>query len=241
MPGSSPIEELTAAIDDIQRAINKINDNAGYAHIKQPLGTVADTLSQQLKAMRDLFQPQASTAPQNTQLQQDTWPRAQIVPGPKSPLQRVKLPIIRIAPVTMTEAPPQDAHVQVPSDPTATVHVEPADPPSVTMPAGGNTSHQNPIVPITGQFQRVKPKQGSKQKPKPANNITQEPILLPSQVVIPVNSQQIIALPTKIRSQHSYWPLTLTEIKKLPSATIKRVGMKFIDNKDPADVCTGII
>ena len=239
MPGSSPIEELTAAIDDIQRAINKINDNAGYAHIKQPLGTVADTLTQQLKAMRDLFQPQASTAPQNTQMQQETWPRAQIVPGPKAPLQRVKLPSIQSAPVTIVEAPPQGAHLQAPSDPVVTLHVAPADPPSVTLPIGGNTTNQNSI---TGQFQRVKTKQGSKQKqPKPANNITQEPILVPSQVVIPVNSQQIIALPTKTKSQHSYWPLTLTEIKKLPSATIKKVGMKFIDNKDPADVCAGIV
>jgi hypothetical protein len=132
-------------------------------------------------------------------------------------------------------------HVQAPSNPIATLHMAPADPPSVTLSIGGNTTHQNSITQITGQFQRVKMKRGSKQKSKPADDITQEPIPLPSQVVIPVNSQQIIALPTKIKSQHSYWPLTLTEIKKLPSATIKRVGMKFIDNKDPADVCAGII
>ena len=86
-------------------------------------------------------------------------------------------------------------------------------------------------------------KQGVKQhnKSTPANKRSTAPTSVPSQVVIPVSSQQVIALPTRTASRNSYWDLTAAEIKKLPHATIKRIGMKFIDDKDPADTCTGTV
>ena len=57
MPGSSPLEELTAVIEDATRVLKKLLVNPSSAHISQPVSDAAATLSEQLRAMRDLFQP----------------------------------------------------------------------------------------------------------------------------------------------------------------------------------------
>ena len=246
MPGSSPLEELTAAIDEVQRAINKLSDNAGYVHIKQPLSTVSDILSHQLRTMRDLFQPPPppppppSTVPQATQGPQGIWPRAQVL-GPQAPLQRVNTPQALTDPAT-TVTPACNQGTQVPAaHPGVRAHVTPAGRLPAQTEIGATSPDLSLQTPTTSQFQRVKKQTRKQSKAKPDNSSNIVPSVTPSQVVVSVNSQQVIALPARSKSKNSYWPLTASEIKKLPQATIKRIGMKFLDDKDPTDVCTGVV
>ena len=55
MPGSSPLEELTAVIEDAKRVLTKLLVNPLSAHSSQPISDAAATLSEQLVATRDLF------------------------------------------------------------------------------------------------------------------------------------------------------------------------------------------
>ncbi len=64
MLGSSPLQKLTAAIEDATRVLKNLFVNQFSAHISQPGSDAAATLSEQLCAMRDLFQP-PSTATNN--------------------------------------------------------------------------------------------------------------------------------------------------------------------------------
>ena len=57
MPGSSPIEELTAAFGDIERALLRIADTPALANSRQPITDAATTVSQQIRAVTGLFQP----------------------------------------------------------------------------------------------------------------------------------------------------------------------------------------
>ena len=59
-------------------------------------------------------------------------------------------------------------------------------------------------------------------------------------VNIPVSTNQIISMPPKTRA-HVYLALSPAEINKLSRATIKCIGMQFIDNKDPNDTATGTV
>ena len=57
MPGSSPIEELTAALGDIERALLRIADTPALANSRQPITDAATTMSQQIRAVTGLFRP----------------------------------------------------------------------------------------------------------------------------------------------------------------------------------------
>ena len=57
MPGSSPIEELTAALGDIERALLRIADTPALANSRQPITDAATTVSQQIRAVTSLFRP----------------------------------------------------------------------------------------------------------------------------------------------------------------------------------------
>ena len=67
------------------------------------------------------------------------------------------------------------------------------------------------------------------------------PIQPSNSIVIPLRINQPVRLPSKPRTQHSYLILSPAEVKQTSKPNIKCVGMKFIDDKDPNDVATGIV
>ena len=80
MPGSSPIEELTAAVEEVRRVLSKLYTSNADPAGRQPLNEVEAILAEQLQAVRQLFQPTPLTAhDQRVQPQpsSDIWPRGQ--------------------------------------------------------------------------------------------------------------------------------------------------------------------
>ena len=57
MPDSSPIEELTAALGDIERALLRKADTPALANSRQPITDAATTVSQTIRAVTSLFRP----------------------------------------------------------------------------------------------------------------------------------------------------------------------------------------
>ena len=55
MPGSSPIEELTAARGDIELAQQRITDTPALANSQQSITDAAPTASQQIRVVTLLF------------------------------------------------------------------------------------------------------------------------------------------------------------------------------------------
>ena len=105
MPGSSPIEELTAAVESVKRILNKLLSTEAGANSRQPLQEAEATLAEQLSTIRQLFQPNPPDAHEQIWVQQlppDTWPRGQQL----QPLQQHQLllqtPTSGIAPRTAT-------------------------------------------------------------------------------------------------------------------------------------------
>jgi hypothetical protein len=80
MPGSSPIEELIAAVEDVRRVLTKMFVSNADPAGRQPLQEAESILAEQLQAVRQLFQPIPPAAhEQRVQLQPSsgTWPRGQ--------------------------------------------------------------------------------------------------------------------------------------------------------------------
>ena len=57
MPGSSPIEELTAAVESVKRILNKLLSAEAGPNSRQPLQEAEATLAEQVSTIRQLFQP----------------------------------------------------------------------------------------------------------------------------------------------------------------------------------------
>ena len=62
MPGSSPIEELTAAVESVKRILNKLLSAEAGSNSRQPLQEAEATLAEQLSTIRQLFQPNSPDA-----------------------------------------------------------------------------------------------------------------------------------------------------------------------------------
>ncbi len=79
MPGSSPIEELTAAVEDIRRILTNLSKSNVDPSGHQPVQETKAILAEQLQAVRQLFQLNPlPTHDQRVQSQQSTtWPRGQ--------------------------------------------------------------------------------------------------------------------------------------------------------------------
>ena len=60
LPGSSPLEELTA-IEDTKRILGRLLKNIAGAEIHQPISDAAESLSEQFRLMRDIFQRQPAS------------------------------------------------------------------------------------------------------------------------------------------------------------------------------------
>jgi hypothetical protein len=90
MPGTSPIEVLSAAITDITEALKLMADNAQMAAHRQPIDTIAKSISQQLKELGAMFQP----AEQSTRDIEGIFSAA---------------PLVQPQPILLLSAPPPNA------------------------------------------------------------------------------------------------------------------------------------
>jgi hypothetical protein len=63
MPGSSPLEHVTAATTDLERAILVLAQAPGNQHLQLPLGILGPQLAANLGALRDLYQTAAPLPP----------------------------------------------------------------------------------------------------------------------------------------------------------------------------------
>ena len=86
MPGSSPLGELTAAVEAVKRILVTLATNVDPTG-RQPLQEAEAILAEQLREVRQLFQPNLPTAHEQRVLQPpNTWPRGQQV-QPQQQLQ----------------------------------------------------------------------------------------------------------------------------------------------------------
>ena len=218
MPGSSPLEELTAVIEDAKRVLTKLLTNPLSAHSSQPISDAAATLSEQLHAMRDLFRP-PSAAP----IEPPTAPQQRVLPPQFPP--GIPLPCGR---------PPATLNVS-----WSDLNARPQSPIVIALPLPGaaiDTPAQTAHAPV----QRV----SNAQVPADINTTQPIPIIAPASIsplIIPFRPNQPISLPRKPRSQHSYFNLSPQEINAVAKPTFKRIGMQFTDDDDPDDIATGTV
>jgi hypothetical protein len=249
MPGSSPLEELTAVIEDATRVLKKLLVNPSSAHISQPVSDAAATLSEQLRAMRDLFQPPSTAISEPPMAAQHRVLPPQFPPGIPLPCGRppatlnVSWSDLNLQSQQSSATNASLLPVVAIAKPLQTVHAPVQRVPIAQPLIGANTpGHSTPTVPL----QRVR-----KQAPSAASNllkpstiITQPAVCLPASIsplVIPLRANQPISLPRKPRSQHSYFNLSPQEINNVPKPKFKRIGMQFIDDEDPDDIVTGTV
>ena len=222
MPGSSPLEEITAAVSDVRRILTKFLESPVGAHASQPL--IDEAMSDQLRDLRELFQP----------------PSAAHNIASTAPIQRVVAPLTPPGIPLPTQAPPTTLFVPTWSDlsqqsqtPVATAQLQ-------RVPAP--TSIQN-TAPVRKQRVSNKPPRqpANQQRSAPAHTTTSVVVPPASPLIIPLQSNQPVRLPPKPRTQHHYLNLSPAETKQVSKANIKCVGMQFIDDKDPDDTATGVV
>ena len=225
MPGSSPIEELTAAVESVKRILNKLLSTEAGANSRQPLQEAEATLAEQLSTIRQLFQPNPPDAHEQILVQQlppDTWPRGQQL----QPLQQHQLllqtPTSGIAPaLPLHTAPLQRVPVPLQRVPTT-------KPNTATTTSNNNNSPNTkarPIVMPTATHNTVTTNNNS-----PTTHVS--PIVI---------TAQKLNLPPKRVNKHNYHELTPSEIHKIPKTKFKCVGMQFTDDSDPLDTATGVV
>jgi hypothetical protein len=122
MPGSSPVEELTAAVNDVRSLLNKLSGT--HSHDLQP--DVDRLLAEQLRDVRTLFcQPAVDS------IHSDMWPRGQQVVPHESPHLRIADALPGTIPAPLQRVPT----VQIQRVPTAQLQrVQPNDPTSIIVP-----------------------------------------------------------------------------------------------------------
>jgi len=81
MPGSSVIEELTAAVESVRMALTKLTTTQADPTSRQPLQEAELVLAEQLRAVRQLFQPNVPAVEPEQRVAElpsaSTWPRGQ--------------------------------------------------------------------------------------------------------------------------------------------------------------------
>jgi len=199
MPGSSPIEELTAAITDIERALIRIADIPALAHSRQPITDAASTIANQIRGIADLFRPPPISI---TKLEPppgftlaDKGPPRSLVPS-----NTVQSVVAQINPVLQpTPATQSPATMQQQTAPLQRVYAA-APIPTTTASTAAN-----------------------------------------SQMIIPVQPNQVVTMPRKARSRHSYLVLSPAEIHRVTRVTVDCIGMQFSDDSDPTDSVVGTV
>ena len=149
MPGSSPIEELTAALSDIERALVRMTNTPALSNSRQPISEAATIVSQQIRAMAELFQKPQATIADTTAVPV----RAQAPPGftwadmgpPRSPAQQLySVPLWRVPAMSV---PVVNMHVPPPFQTGAT---QPLQAPLQRVPIG---NHLQPPIPAADPVQ----------------------------------------------------------------------------------------
>ena len=185
MPGSSHIEELTAAVTDVRNLLRTmVSENP---EILQPGVDIRQV--EQLREIRNLFSPPPTRNP-NT----DTWPRGQQIMPPSHNNLRI------------ADALPDHHPAPYQRVPTGQIQRVPTTPPQ-TLPA----------VPL----QRVQ-------------------VDVPAAIIIPLQPNQQVRPPLKLRNKHHYLELSNADINKLPKSTFNCIGKQFVDDEDPSDTTTGV-
>ena len=223
MPGSSPIEELTAAVESVKRILNKLLSTEAGSNSRQPLQEAEATLAEQLSTIRQLFQPNPPDAHEQRveqQLPPDTWPRGQQL----QPLQQHQL---------LLQTPPAGI---APALPLHTAPFQRVPVPLQRVPTTNNNNSNNNNSPNTKVSPIVIPATTHKAVQPTTNN--NSPTTHVSPIVISTRS---LNLPPKRFNKHTYHELTPSEIHKIPKTKFKCVGMQFTDDSDPRDTATGVM
>ena len=213
MPGSSPVEELTAAVESVKRILNKLLSAKAGSDNRQPLQEAEATLAEQLSTIRQLFQYDAQEQRVKHQ-PSDTWPR-----GQQLPLQQHQL---------LLQTPPSGI---APALPPHTAPLQRVPVPRQRVPTTTNNNNNSPnikarpIVMPTATHNTVTTNNNS-----PTTHV--RPIV--------INAQKL-NLPPKRVNKHNYHELTPSEIHKIPKTKFKCVGMQFTDDSDPLDTATGVV
>ena len=226
MPGTSLVEELTAAVEGVRRSLTKLLAGNSDPTARQPLQEAEEVLAEQLRAVRQLFQHTTPAVPELsvTELPSASiWPRGQLlqpVPQHQLVLQRAHtgiapaLPPDITAPLQRVPAVPRQRvqtpllqRVQTPPLQRVPVDTQPVVTPAAIVPSSNNnltTLHVDPIV-------------------------------------LPLRPNQPSCLPPRLRNMHQYFTLTPAEIHKVSKPKFKCVGMQFLDDADPQDTSTGVV
>ena len=215
MPGTSLIEELTAAVDGVRRSLAKLLSANTDPTTRQPLQEAEDILAEQLRAVRQLFQNTTPAEPEQRP-SAGTWPRGQ-----------------QLQPVHQHQLALQRAHTGIapalPPDTTAPLQRVPAATPLQRVPTASRQRVSVvalPAVPLTVV-------------PTLINN--NSPTVQVDPIVIPFRPNQPGCLPPKHMSMHQYFTLSPAEINKISKPKFKCVGMQFVDDVDPQDTSTGVV
>ena len=222
MPGSSPVEELSSAVQDVRRLLLKIADNSLSASQLD----VDTALAEQLRDARKLFLP--PTADGNNG---ELWPRGQQVPPHNPTHTRIADALPDTNPVPFQRVPTVQFQ-RVPIVPPQSVPIVP--PQRVPQP-------QIQRVQPTGQpnTPAMLPSPGQPNISTPVPPTLQTSSTTP--IIIPVRVNQQVRPPTKPRNRHQYFDLLDTEINKLPRATFNHIGKQFLDDEDPLDTAMGVV
>ncbi len=127
MPGSSPIEELTASVENVRRILAKISTSHADPAGRQPLQEAEAILADQLQAVRQLFQPTPTAQDQRVQPlppSAGVWPRGQQLQPLQQSLQQHQI-VLQSAPTGIAfplplSTPASKQRVQKQKSPTAT-------------------------------------------------------------------------------------------------------------------------
>ncbi len=215
MPGSSQLEELTAAVSDVRNLLKNLTGTP--SHDLQP--DVDSAISEQLRDVRALFSPPVVGSSSDV-----LWPRGQQVGQPNP------------TPIRIADSLPHTKPATLQMMPTAPYQKVPTAPPQRVPTA------QSQRVP-TAQLQRVPTAQLQRVPSAQHQKVTTPQLVstVPASIVISPQLNQQARPPTKPRNRHQYFALTDTEINKLPKATFNRIGSQFVDDEDPLDTAMGVV
>ena len=224
MPGSTPIEELTAAVEDVRRILTKLSASNTDPAGRQPIQEAEAVLAEQLQTVRNLFLPTSSTAhdqEMHIQPSSSTRPRGQQVS------LRQHQTVLHPACMGIAPALPLSLPLPLPLPPP------PPLPPPLPTPLPPTTD--------TTPLQRVRKQRVRKQRvPDDAQAVT-VPLSVSDTIVIPVRANQPVSLPPKPKNKHHYVELSPVEIRKIPKHKFKCIGMQFMDDEDQFDTSTGVV
>jgi hypothetical protein len=211
MPGSSIVEELTAAVEDVRRILTKMSTSNVDLESRQPMQEAEVIIAEQLQAVRQLFQPTSIAQDQRVQPplpSSNIWPRGQQVQPLQQPQQQPLQQQLQQHQLVLQSAP-----------------------------TGIASALPQPLLPIT----TAPPKQRvRKQRVPEATQAVTAPLVDSDKLIIPIRDQPV-NLPPKPKNKHRYIELSPVEIRRISKQQFKCIGMQFLDDEDQFDTATGVV